>query len=128
MGSLHGTPVRYREDTGWEFRCAECTRRGKARFWPLTDDFWWKSRGMLRCRACWQSHDRERMRRQYRAMSEAEREVRRQKQRAYRKHHASPIVERLRWERVKSDPILLERERERGRERQRRYRERRKAA
>ena len=46
-------PVRWRDDTGWEFRCAECASQNTPCYWPLTDEFWDKRAGMGRCRACW---------------------------------------------------------------------------
>ena len=46
LGTVHAN-VRWRDDTGWEFKCGYC-----AEWWPLTGEFWWK-RSMSRCRACW---------------------------------------------------------------------------
>lgn len=126
---MTASAVRFRPDTGWEFRCEDCTRLGKARFWPLTDEHWNKSRGMRRCRSCWKSYDRAQQLARYAAMPELKREHRRAQQRTYRR--ATPgqqrTVERLRWEAIKSDPSLLERARVRTREAQRRYRARRAA-
>lgn len=53
--------VRWREDTGWEFRCEDCSARARAgSFWPLDFDFWDPRAGMQRCRACWAAHVRRR--------------------------------------------------------------------
>lgn len=118
--------VRWREDTGWEFRCDDCTGREERRFWPLTDEFWDKGRGMSRCRACWRAYDRAQHRARYAAMPELKREHRRAQQRAYRRANPTQqqLVERLRWEAIKADPIRLENARARTREGQRRYRAR----
>lgn len=128
MGSRNGTPVRFREDTGWEFRCAECTRKDAARYWPLGDEFWDHARGMLRCRACWRAHDNARMRAYYQSRPEEQKERRRQQHREYRRRAGQTTVEKLRWERIRNDPVLLERARATGRAAQARYRERQKNA
>lgn len=59
MGHRSGSaPVRWR-DTGWEYRCESCvTHGGTTSWWPLTDEFWIKTAGMNRCRACWLAHYR----------------------------------------------------------------------
>lgn len=55
MGTRQGSaPVRWRADSGWEYRCESCVAKGGATsWWPLADEFWDKRAGMLRCRACW---------------------------------------------------------------------------
>jgi hypothetical protein len=55
MGHRNGSaPVRWRDETGWEYRCSNCVSRGgTTSWWPLTDEYWIKSAGMTRCRACW---------------------------------------------------------------------------
>jgi hypothetical protein len=59
MGHRNGSaPVRWRE-MGWEYRCESCVAKGGATsWWPLTEEFWIKSAGMTRCRACWHEHYR----------------------------------------------------------------------
>ena len=129
MGSHDATPIRWREDTGWEYRCDGCASRGMARFWPLDDDEAWdKKRGMKRCRACWRALDR-RTSRERHASSE---EVRRRKAAYSRRYRAdNKRVQHLkdadRWAATKADPVRLEAAREKGRESMRRYRERRRA-
>lgn len=54
--------LRWREDTGWEMRCASCADQRRQSFWPLTHEFWAPERGLGRCRACW--NERLRLRRQ----------------------------------------------------------------
>lgn len=44
-------PVRYREDTGFEYRCPTCEQ-----WWPLTLEHWQPANGMARCRACWRAY------------------------------------------------------------------------
>jgi hypothetical protein len=121
--------VRWREDTGWEFRCEVCTKRGNARFWPLTDEFWDKARGMGRCRSCHRSHDKARAKRLY-IESTTFRERKREYVRRYRAANpeAQRLIEKARWERIKADPERFAKYSERARERQRRYRERQKEA
>ena len=52
MGSPR-SGIRWREDTGWEFRCSSCAKNASTQcYWPLTDEFWDKRSGMSRCRAC----------------------------------------------------------------------------
>lgn len=130
MGSTIKTPIRWRDDTGWEFRCGDCAKAGTSRFWPLTEEFWDRARGMLRCRACWRARDRQMAMGYFRSNPESWREQRRERQREARRAHreAERIISQIRWQRTKSDPVLLERARAKGREAQRRYRERRRAA
>lgn len=46
-------PIRWRVETGFEFRCESCVQRGGTTvFWPLTDEFWTPRHGMTKCRAC----------------------------------------------------------------------------
>src|SRR5690349_12611752 len=58
--------IRWRDDTGWELRCPDCSANGRTSvYWPLTEEFWDK-RVMTRCRAChavlrrkWERHEYE---------------------------------------------------------------------
>lgn len=67
-------PVRYREDTGWEYRCALC-----AEWWPLDLTHWRPKSGMARCAACWRAYfaAKERGRSAVEAVAEAKREANR---------------------------------------------------
>ena len=125
MGSRLFTTVRWRDDTGWELRCADCAAQDTSCFWPLTDEFWDKRRGMNRCRACYRSYDNRMHRERY--ASDAEHRARRlMNAKKYRTaaRQAQHIKDQMKWERTKNDPVRLERAREKGREAQRRYRAR----
>lgn len=129
MSSHNATPIRWREDTGWEFRCGDCAQKEEARFWPLTDEFWDKRRGMLRCRACWRDLDR-RVSRERHASSEEVRERKRRYSKRYRTENrrVQHLKDADRWARTKADPVAHEKAKEKGRESMRRYRERVRAA
>jgi hypothetical protein len=96
------------------------------RFWPLTDEFWDAKRGMIHCRACWREIDAFYQRERVRNNPEAVKAARRERVRRYRRENreAQRIIDRLRWQQIKSDPVRLERARARAREAQRRYRAR----
>lgn len=130
MGSRVVTPVRWREDTGWEFRCGDCAKAQDACFWPLADEFWDKARGMVRCRACWRALDRRASRESYARLSpEAKAEkvaARRRYRSANRK--VQHLKDAAKWQRIKADPILLERARQKSRESTARYRARQREA
>jgi hypothetical protein len=52
-------PLRWRPDTGFEYRCEDCAQANdRIRFWPLDTEFWNPKRGFRRCRACWEAKDR----------------------------------------------------------------------
>lgn len=55
--------IRFRKDTGWEFRCESCATNDVERYWPLTLEFWDPNKGMSRCRACWVDYARRARRR-----------------------------------------------------------------
>lgn len=98
-------PIRWRDDTGWEYRCDDCAGRRREAFWPLTDEFWVKERGMARCRACFASLDARRARERYRTSKTV---AERKREAARRYHHHNRAAEhtkaRLRWEALVSDP------------------------
>ena len=129
MGSHIATPIRWREDTGWEYRCGSCVALDEASFWPLTDEFWDKKRGMLRCRACWRALDRQASRQRH-ASSEEIRAHKRAYSRRYRAQNkrVQHLKDADRWERIKADPVQLEAARAKGRESMRRWRERKREA
>ena len=52
--------IRYRADTGWEYRCEQCALSKIQCYWPLTLEFWNPDKGMTRCRACWNQYTRTR--------------------------------------------------------------------
>lgn len=79
----YAPPVRWREDVGWEMRCLECARKGKASFWPLTFEFWAPKQGMTRCRGCQKEHRRDLERIRY-AGDRAYRELRKWQAARYR--------------------------------------------
>ena len=56
-------PIRYRADTGYEYRCEDCRKRGDSCWWPLGPECWDHKRGFVRCRACHERESRERVRR-----------------------------------------------------------------
>lgn len=125
MGSRVLTPIRWREDTGWEYRCGDCKAARRASFWPLTMEFWAPHKGMLRCRACWKEWEHK-FQSRYRADHRAE--LRRKRMERY---HEQPtlqqIVNKQQYERIKNDPELLAKARAAGREAQARYKARQKA-
>lgn len=56
-------PLRHdRETGGFQYRCMSCYVRGNDSWWPLDEEFWNYARGFSRCRACWRTHDRLRIR------------------------------------------------------------------
>lgn len=68
---IRSAPVRWRDETGWELRCPDCSKRGQANhFWPLTDEFW-NRRQMQRCLACAAVRRRQRDRARYWTNAEA---------------------------------------------------------
>lgn len=76
--------IRWRDDTGWEFRCNDCAKSAQTTaYWPLYPPnlFWDRHKGMVRCKACWRIHERRRMAELYRTRPQHER--RRDWQRAY---------------------------------------------
>lgn len=112
--------VRYREDTGWECQCPECSE-----YLPLDAEFWEPKRGMTRCRGCWRANDRAVQRARYRASPEWA-EKKRQKARQYRRETSYERTRaRLRWQEIRQDPLLLDQQRERNRLAMRRLRARR---
>lgn len=123
------SPIRWRADVGWEYRCEDCVRRARACFWPLADEFWDYRRGMRRCRACYRAHDAARARARYRGDTTF-RERRRSASRRY--HAATRAAQRIRsqerWLETLADPTLHAAAQARSRETSRRYRERRRAA
>lgn len=123
------TPIRWREDTGWEARCGECADRTVAAFWPLTDEFWDKRKTMRRCRSCQKVREARIARERYLADTTfAER--RRAGARKYRLETLASqrIKAQEKWVRVKADPEAWEAARVRARAAQARFRERRRAA
>jgi hypothetical protein len=60
MKAYTDSPVRFREDVGFEFRCPTCRT-----FWPLSREFWYPRRGMRRCLACIRAADARGQRRRY---------------------------------------------------------------
>jgi hypothetical protein len=122
-------PIRYREDTGWEYRCESCVDKHQACFWPLVDEFWDRKRGMQRCRACFREADRARARRYYLENSTAK-ERKALHERHYRKANPAKMrmVEKVKWAMLKADPERYERQKELSKLRQRSYRARQKAA
>lgn len=67
-------PIRYRPDTGWEYRCALCSE-----WWPIDLNHWVPKHGMARCAACWRAYfaAKERGRTSVEAIAEAKREANR---------------------------------------------------
>jgi hypothetical protein len=119
--------VRWRPETGWEFRCAECARRNRSeRFWPLTDEYWDRHRGMRRCRACLAAND-SRLRR---ARFAKDPERRRAQTRAYRRatRDAQRIKAAAKWQETLADPVKHEAAKKHAREATRRMRARQRAA
>lgn len=57
------TGVRFREDVGFEMRCESCAHKAIESYWPLDLEFWSPSKGMTRCRACWNEYEAARKRR-----------------------------------------------------------------
>lgn len=127
--SSYETPIRWRDDTGWEARCGDCAARNEARFWPLTDEFWDKRKSMRRCRSCQKSLEAKRARESYQSDT-AVRERRRLAARRYRAQTLASqrIKAKTKWEAIKADPERYEANKARARESQRRWRERRRAA
>lgn len=87
--------VRYREDTGFEMKCALCES-----WWPVSLEYWNAKAGLVRCKSCWRAYFRakERGYRSVEAVAEAKREAnrlvywanrdeRREKQRVWRAAH-----------------------------------------
>lgn len=125
--------VRWRDDTGWEYRCESCATAHRQQFWPLTREFWDPSRGMQRCRACFAEAQARAARERYRS-SEAYREAIKAKRREARRasREANRIVDAINLERRKArretaDPVELEHIRRLDRERQARWRARQRA-
>lgn len=103
MGHRSGSaPVRWRE-TGWEYRCESCVSRGgTTSWWPLTDEYWIKSAGMNRCKACW--HDK--YRRDNIAKRRADPELTRAHDRArYRANRATLLIKRREYYERRHDYI-----------------------
>lgn len=126
--SSYETPVRWRDDVGWEKRCDDCAARNVARFWPLTDEFWDKRKTMRRCRSCQRSFDAKRARALY-LSSTTYRERRRAASRKYHRETraAQYLRSKTRWAQIVADPLLHEQQREKARAAQARYRERQRA-
>lgn len=127
-GSRLPRGVRYRADVGFEMRCDSCARSRDARYWPLTTEFWWPTRGLSQCRGC-HLHDDARKLREKRAADpefRARVNARNAKYRAEARE-AQRVKDQERWRRIKSDPVLLASVRERNREANRRYKERQRA-
>jgi hypothetical protein len=125
-----GTPIRWREDTGWEYRCPECAKANRQCFWPLGPEFWDRPRGMARCRACWKARDARASRARYAALPELKKERRREQARSYRRaaRHAQAIKDRAEWQAILRDPALHEAAKAAGRVHQAAYRQRQRAA
>lgn len=51
------SPIRFRADIGWEYRCDYCSNAKVAAYWPLTHEFWDYDKGMSRCRSCWNAYE-----------------------------------------------------------------------
>jgi hypothetical protein len=130
MGSKIGTPIRYREDVGWEYRCESCALNGKASFWPLTSEFWDPRQGMLRCRSCIAAYNQDRRRAVEAAKSPEEKaSYLAAKRIEYQRHRAAALIlQREQYRQAMADPVRRERMRTLGRERNRRYRAQRKVA
>ena len=118
------TPIRWRDDTGWEYRCGDCADRNRECFWPLTDEFWDRKRTMRRCRSCQAALDARRARERYHrstTVQERKREASRRYHRATRQ--AQRIRAKQKWAEVLADPARHAQEVARSRESSRRYRE-----
>lgn len=122
--------LRYREATGFELRCLGCAdsdQPGDSRWWPLTTEFWFPSRGLSRCRACWREYDARKARQKYLTdLSARDRHLLSSRQ--YRKLHRSVqrIKNKAKWQSILADPVAHASAKERTREAQRRYRARKK--
>jgi hypothetical protein len=124
------TPIRWRDDTGWEYRCGDCAAKAIDCFWPLTDEFWDRKRTMRRCRSCQKNRDARRSRELYRKSPQYRENQRRAAKRyAEETVDARRIYERQRWQDVKEmdeeDRALV---RAKAAARQRAYRARKRAA
>jgi len=59
------TGVRYRTDIGpngeggFEMRCEICAAKGEQSYWPLDLEFWTPSKGLTRCKSCWNAYERD---------------------------------------------------------------------
>jgi hypothetical protein len=96
------TPIRWRDDTGWEYRCGDCAAKAIDCFWPLTDEFWDRKRTMRRCRSCQKNRDARRSRELYRKSPQYRENQRRAAKRyAEETVDARRIYERQRWQDVK---------------------------
>lgn len=117
------TPIRWREDTGWEARCGECADRTVAAFWPLTDEFWDKRKTMRRCRSCQKAREARIARERY-LTDTTVRERRRASARKYRLETLASqrIKAQEKWATTKADPEKWESARARARASQVRYR------
>lgn len=127
--SSYETPVRWRDDVGWEKRCDECAKRDTdARFWPLTLEFWNPKKSMRRCRSCQRALEAKAARAKYLANTTF-RERRLNNARKYRAEVRGTlhVKDAAKWAATKADPLLLEQARERGRKSQAAYRARKRA-
>lgn len=124
------TPIRWREDTGWEYRCGDCAQKAAECFWPLTEEFWDRKRTMRRCRSCQKALDARNFRARY-ANDPGYRERQKAKGRRYHREtaHARSIYDQQRWQEVLAmDEVDRKAIRDKAAVRQRAYRARKRAA